>query len=50
MALVVVLMCFSPSYRVAVIIGPIWLAILLVAYQLTASRKNAGAAASATQA
>lgn len=50
MALVVVLMCFSPSYRVAVIIGPIWLAILLVAYQLTVSRKNAGAAASATQA
>ena len=35
MAFVVVLMCFSPSYRVAVIAGPIWLAILLVAYQLT---------------
>ena len=35
MALVVVLMCFSPSYRPAVIAGPIWLAILLAAYQLT---------------
>lgn len=35
MAIVVVLMCFLPSYRPAVIAGPIWLAILLVAYQLT---------------
>ena len=43
MALVVVLMCFSPSYRVAVVIGPIWLAVLLIAYQLTVRRKNAGA-------
>lgn len=34
LAMVVVLMCFSPSYLVAVIVGPIWLAILLVAYEL----------------
>ena len=39
LALVVVLMCFSPSYRVAVIAGVIWLAILFVAYQLTQARK-----------
>ena len=35
LAMIVVLMCFSPSYRVAVIAGPIWLIVLLVAYQLT---------------
>lgn len=35
LALVVVLMCFSPSYRVAVIAGILWLAILLGVYQLT---------------
>ena len=35
LACVVVAMCFSPSYRVAVIVGPVWLAVLLVAYQLT---------------
>lgn len=40
LACVVVLMCFSPSYLVAVIVGPIWLAILLIAYQLT-QRKQA---------
>ena len=39
LALVVVLMCFSPSYRVAVFAGVIWLAILLIAYQLTQVRK-----------
>ena len=37
---VVVVMCFSPSYLVAVIIGPIWLAILLVAYQLSHGKKR----------
>ncbi|BDR53836.1 aromatic amino acid transporter AroP [Bombiscardovia nodaiensis] len=40
MALVVVLMFFSPTYRVALIIGPIWLAILLLAYQLTSRRRS----------
>ncbi|PWG65940.1 amino acid permease [Bifidobacterium callitrichidarum] len=39
LALVVVLMCFSSSYRVAVIAGVIWLAILFVAYQVTQGRK-----------
>jgi L-asparagine transporter-like permease len=37
---VVVLMWFSPSYRPAVIIGPIWLAILLGAYQIVQVRKG----------
>lgn len=37
---VVVVMCFSPSYLVAVIVGPIWLAILLIAYQLTHGKKR----------
>ena len=35
LACVVVVMCFSPSYLVAVIVGPVWLAVLLIAYQLT---------------
>ena len=39
LALVVVLMLFSPSYRVAVIAGVIWLAVLLVMYQLTQAGK-----------
>ena len=34
LAMVVVLMCFSPNYLVAVIVGPIWLAILLAAYEI----------------
>ena len=38
LALVVVLMCFSASYRVAVIAGVIWLAILFVAYQASNRR------------
>ena len=37
---VVVVMCFSPSYLVAVIVGPIWLAVLLVAYQLTQVKRR----------
>ncbi|WP_317642875.1 amino acid permease [Bombiscardovia apis] len=40
MALVVALMFFSPSYRIALIIGPIWLALLLAAYQLAAKNKG----------
>jgi AAT family amino acid transporter len=39
LALVVVLMCFSASYRIAVIAGIIWLAILFVAYQITQAKK-----------
>ncbi|MCL2736866.1 MAG: amino acid permease [Propionibacteriaceae bacterium] len=34
LAFVVVMMCFSPGYRIAVIVGPIWLAVLLIAYQV----------------
>ncbi|KFI68102.1 Aromatic amino acid:H+ symporter [Bifidobacterium magnum] len=34
LAMVVVLMFFSPSYRVAVFAGVIWLAVLLIAYQI----------------
>ncbi|KAB7788411.1 amino acid permease [Bifidobacterium leontopitheci] len=41
LAMVVVLMCFSDGYRVAVIAGVIWLAVLLAAYQLTQARKRA---------
>lgn len=37
---VVVVMCFSPSYLVAVIVGPIWLVVLLVSYQLTQVKKR----------
>ena len=41
MLLVVVLMCFSASYRIAVVAGVIWLAVLFAAYQLTqAGRKQ----------
>ena len=35
----VVLMCFSASYRVAVIAGVIWLAILFAAYQITQAKR-----------
>ena len=38
-ALVVALMCFSASYRVAVIAGVIWLAILFAAYQITQAKR-----------
>ncbi|WP_390134203.1 amino acid permease [Bifidobacterium apicola] len=38
LAMIIVLMCFSSSYRVAVIAGPIWLIVLLVACQLTQRR------------
>ncbi|MDR1236714.1 MAG: amino acid permease [Propionibacteriaceae bacterium] len=34
LAIVVVLMCLSPGYRVAVILGPIWLLVLLIAYEV----------------
>ncbi|MDR2896022.1 MAG: amino acid permease [Propionibacteriaceae bacterium] len=39
---VVVMMCFSPSYRIAVVVGPIWLAVLLVAYQIKQHRERLG--------
>ena len=34
MALVVALMCFSASYRIAVVAGVIWLIVLFAAYEL----------------
>lgn len=40
MALVVVLMCFSASYRIAVYAGIIWLIVLFAAYQLTQVRSG----------
>ena len=38
MLLVVVLMCFSASYRIAVVAGVIWLVVLFAAYQITQKR------------
>lgn len=31
---IIVLMWFSPSYRIAVLVGPVWIALLLVAYEI----------------
>ena len=39
LACVVVLMCFSASYRIAVVAGVFWVAVLLVAYRLTQARR-----------
>lgn len=39
LTMIVVLMCFSASYRIAVVAGVIWLAVLLVAYQVTQRRR-----------
>lgn len=44
LALVVVLMLFSPAYRVAVFLGPVWLVVLLVAHALLARRRTPAAA------
>lgn len=38
LALVVVLMALSPGYRTAVIVGPVWLVVLLVAYEFKERR------------
>lgn len=40
MLLVVVLMCFSASYRIAVIAGVIWLAVLFAAAQLALGKSG----------
>jgi AAT family amino acid transporter len=37
---IVVLMCFHPEYRTAVIVGPIWLALLLVCFQIMKRRER----------
>lgn len=39
LAVVVVLMALSPEYRVAVIIGPIWVVGLLIAYEIKTRRQ-----------
>ena len=36
LAAIVVLMCFSPGYRAAVIAGPVWIILLLAIYQIRA--------------
>lgn len=41
MALVVVLMAIMPDYRIAVIIGPIWILLLFIAYKLKKSADKA---------
>lgn len=40
LALVVVLMALNPDYRVAVIVGPAWIAVLGVAYLIKRSRQR----------
>ncbi|MCF2706692.1 amino acid permease [Arcanobacterium haemolyticum] len=40
LAAIVVLMAFSPAYRTAVIIGPIWLIVLIVAYEVKRRRSG----------
>lgn len=39
LAVVVVLMALSPGYRTAVIVGPVWLVVLNVAYEFTERRR-----------
>ncbi|MFT8926035.1 MAG: amino acid permease [Bifidobacterium sp.] len=34
LAMLIVLMLLSPSYRIAVLVGPVWIAVLLVAYEI----------------
>lgn len=40
LALVVVLMAITPAYRSAVIIGPIWLIVLIIAYEINTRRSK----------
>lgn len=39
-AVLVTLMSFHPGYRTAVFVGPIWLAVLLIAYQVKKRRQD----------
>lgn len=41
MAFVVVLMAITPAYRTAIIVGPVWLAVLLIAYEIKRRRPGA---------
>ena len=38
--MIAVLMCFSPSYRIAVYAGVIWLIVLFVAYEVMSRVQN----------
>lgn len=44
-AALVTLMCFHPGYRLAVIVGPIWVTTLLVAYEIKRRRRASGRSA-----
>lgn len=44
LALIAVLMLFSSSYRLAVILGLVWIAILLVAFQVTHGKRGSKSA------
>ncbi len=39
MACIYILMWFSPSYRIAAYLGPLWIIVLLVAYEITSRHK-----------
>ena len=41
---VVVLMALSPDYRTAVVVGPLWIGLLLVAYEIKSRRSGQGGA------
>jgi AAT family amino acid transporter len=41
MLLVIVLMAITPAYRTAIVVGPIWLAVLLIAYEVKRRRQRA---------
>ena len=41
MALVLVLMGWSANYRTALIIGPVWVVVLLIAYEINTRRRSA---------
>lgn len=34
MAMIIVLMAIMPDYRIAVVIGPIWILVLYIAFKL----------------
>ena len=42
LAMLVVLMAFIPSYRVALVVGPVWLVVLLVARRMRTGARNRG--------
>lgn len=48
LALVVVLMATTAQYRTAVVVGPVWIGILLIAYEIKSRRQKAAALAAAS--